>query len=262
MLAARLVLTVVPVGELHALARRGHTSGRGSRSPRAPRSRSSYRSSPPVARRRRDQPLPAAGGGTAGAAVVREAHRPCASPMASRTRAAGRASRTRTSRGIGRTRRVVLWDTLLDAPREEVEVVVAHELVPPPNASRREGDGFVADDGRSSPYCGSCCRTPTRTTLRSRAFLPCKARAARLAVRERAEVKRAADRVQLLAHDRRGRRRIQRPPCLRSRIGRPHAAARVLWLLDRTRRRPTASRRHIDTSGSTDATSWSEGCSR
>jgi Zn-dependent protease with chaperone function len=30
--------------------------------------------------------------------------------------------------GIGPTRRVVLWDTLLDAPRDEVEVVVAHEL--------------------------------------------------------------------------------------------------------------------------------------
>jgi STE24 endopeptidase len=30
--------------------------------------------------------------------------------------------------GIGGTRRVVLWDTLLDSPREEVEVVVAHEL--------------------------------------------------------------------------------------------------------------------------------------
>jgi STE24 endopeptidase len=30
--------------------------------------------------------------------------------------------------GIGRTRRVVLWDTLLDAPPEEVELVVAHEL--------------------------------------------------------------------------------------------------------------------------------------
>ena len=30
--------------------------------------------------------------------------------------------------GVGRTRRVVLWDTLLDAPPEEVELVVAHEL--------------------------------------------------------------------------------------------------------------------------------------
>src|SRR4051794_24528860 len=30
--------------------------------------------------------------------------------------------------GIGRTRRVVLWDTLLDWPRDELEVVVAHEL--------------------------------------------------------------------------------------------------------------------------------------
>jgi len=30
--------------------------------------------------------------------------------------------------GIGRTRRVVVWDTLLDAPHDEVEVVVAHEL--------------------------------------------------------------------------------------------------------------------------------------
>jgi STE24 endopeptidase len=30
--------------------------------------------------------------------------------------------------GIGRTRRVVLWDTLLDVPPEEVELVVAHEL--------------------------------------------------------------------------------------------------------------------------------------
>src|SRR5205823_4555158 len=30
--------------------------------------------------------------------------------------------------GIGRTRRVVLWDTLLDVPPEEIELVVAHEL--------------------------------------------------------------------------------------------------------------------------------------
>jgi STE24 endopeptidase len=30
--------------------------------------------------------------------------------------------------GLGRTRRVVLWDTLLEAPPEEVELVVAHEL--------------------------------------------------------------------------------------------------------------------------------------
>jgi Zn-dependent protease with chaperone function len=30
--------------------------------------------------------------------------------------------------GIGRTRRVVVWDTLLSAPRDELEVVVAHEL--------------------------------------------------------------------------------------------------------------------------------------
>jgi STE24 endopeptidase len=30
--------------------------------------------------------------------------------------------------GIGRTRRVVVWDTLLDAPPAEVELVVAHEL--------------------------------------------------------------------------------------------------------------------------------------
>ena len=30
--------------------------------------------------------------------------------------------------GIGRTRRVVLWDTLLDSPQDELEVVVAHEL--------------------------------------------------------------------------------------------------------------------------------------
>jgi STE24 endopeptidase len=30
--------------------------------------------------------------------------------------------------GIGRTRRVVLWDTLLDTPPDEVELVVAHEL--------------------------------------------------------------------------------------------------------------------------------------
>ena len=30
--------------------------------------------------------------------------------------------------GIGRTRRVVVWDTLLDVPPEEVELVVAHEL--------------------------------------------------------------------------------------------------------------------------------------
>src|SRR5205085_4164203 len=30
--------------------------------------------------------------------------------------------------GIGRTRRVVLWDTLLDWQRDELEVVVAHEL--------------------------------------------------------------------------------------------------------------------------------------
>jgi STE24 endopeptidase len=30
--------------------------------------------------------------------------------------------------GIGRTRRVVLWDTLLDVPPQEVELVVAHEL--------------------------------------------------------------------------------------------------------------------------------------
>jgi STE24 endopeptidase len=30
--------------------------------------------------------------------------------------------------GIGGTRRVVLWDTLLDSPRDEIEIVVAHEL--------------------------------------------------------------------------------------------------------------------------------------
>jgi STE24 endopeptidase len=30
--------------------------------------------------------------------------------------------------GIGRTRRVVVWDTLLDAPEDEIELVVAHEL--------------------------------------------------------------------------------------------------------------------------------------
>ena len=30
--------------------------------------------------------------------------------------------------GIGRTRRVVLWDTLLDVPPEEIELAVAHEL--------------------------------------------------------------------------------------------------------------------------------------
>jgi STE24 endopeptidase len=30
--------------------------------------------------------------------------------------------------GLGRTRRVVLWDTLLEAPPDEVELVVAHEL--------------------------------------------------------------------------------------------------------------------------------------
>jgi STE24 endopeptidase len=30
--------------------------------------------------------------------------------------------------GVGRTRRVVLWDTLLGAPPEEIELVVAHEL--------------------------------------------------------------------------------------------------------------------------------------
>jgi Zn-dependent protease with chaperone function len=30
--------------------------------------------------------------------------------------------------GLGRTRRVVLWDTLLDAPPDAVELVVAHEL--------------------------------------------------------------------------------------------------------------------------------------
>jgi Zn-dependent protease with chaperone function len=30
--------------------------------------------------------------------------------------------------GLGRTRRVVLWDTLLEAPPSEVELVVAHEL--------------------------------------------------------------------------------------------------------------------------------------
>src|SRR5204863_6874689 len=30
--------------------------------------------------------------------------------------------------GGGHTRRVVLWDTLLEAPPEEIELVVAHEL--------------------------------------------------------------------------------------------------------------------------------------
>ena len=30
--------------------------------------------------------------------------------------------------GVGHTRRVVLWDTLLEAPPEEIELVVAHEL--------------------------------------------------------------------------------------------------------------------------------------
>jgi STE24 endopeptidase len=30
--------------------------------------------------------------------------------------------------GIGRTRRIVVWDTLLEAPEQEIELVVAHEL--------------------------------------------------------------------------------------------------------------------------------------